>query len=173
MSKKISLREFQESLVKRLTSAQQGQSSRGLLGVQAGREYWLLDLTDSGEIIPTPPLSSVPLTHPWFRGLANIRGTLYTVVDFAGFQGGEPTAANSESRLLLVGTRLGLNSALLVNRALGLRSVDELELQPTPNEARPWVGEAFVDLQGRTWHKLLVKNLVMQPRFLDVGIQYT
>lgn len=111
MSKKISLREFQENLVQRLTTAQQGQTTHAALGIQAGREFWLVDLTDSGEIIPTPPLSSVPLTQPWFRGLANIRGSLYSVVDFAAFQGGDPTTATSESRLLLVGTRLGLNSA--------------------------------------------------------------
>ncbi|HMV53407.1 MAG TPA: chemotaxis protein CheW [Rhodocyclaceae bacterium] len=170
MAKKISLREFQETLVKRLTTAQQGQTTHAALGVQAGREYWLLDLTESGEIIPTPPLSHVPLTQPWFRGLANIRGSLYSVVDFAAFQGGEPTPASAESRLLLVGARLGLNSAILVTRALGLRNMDEFEPADRKDESRPWVGDAFVDLQGRPWNKLLVRNLVMQPRFLDVGI---
>lgn len=170
MSKKISLREFQENLVQRLTTAQQGQTSHAALGVQAGREFWLVDLTESGEIVPTPHLSTVPLTQPWFRGLANIRGSLYSVVDFAGFQGGDPTPATSESRLLLIGTRLGLNSAILVTRALGLRNLDELETSPRTDEIRPWVGDAYVDLQGRTWNKLLVRNLVMQPRFLDVGI---
>lgn len=169
MSKKISLREFQESLVQRLTTAQQGQTTHAALGIQAGREFWLVDLTDSGEIVPTPPLSAVPLTQPWFRGLANIRGSLYSVVDFAAFQGGDPTPATGESRLLLVGTRLGLNSAILVSRALGLRNLDELESSPRAQEIRPWVGDAYVDLQGRTWNKLLVRNLVMQPRFLDVG----
>ena len=170
MAKKISLREFQETLVKRLTTAQQGQTTHAALGVQAGREYWLLDLTESGEIIPTPPLSHVPLTQPWFRGLANIRGSLYSVVDFAAFQGGEPTPASAESRLLLVGARLGLNSAILVTRALGLRNMDEFEPADPTDESRPSVGDPFLDLQGRPWNTLLVRNLVMQPRFLDVGI---
>jgi twitching motility protein PilI len=77
--KKLSLREFQESLVRRLTGARAGQSSRALLGVQAGRDYWLLDLAEAGEIIPLPPLTDVPLTKPWFCGIANVRGTLYSV----------------------------------------------------------------------------------------------
>lgn len=170
MAKKISLREFQENLVQRLTTAQQGQTTHAALGVQAGREYWLVDLTESGEIIPTPPLSPVPLTQSWFRGLANIRGSLYSVVDFAAFQGGEPTPASAESRLLLIGARLGLNSAILVTRALGLRNLDEFEISERRDETRPWVGDAYVDLQGRPWNKLLVRNLVMQPRFLDVGV---
>ena len=81
MSKKISLREFQENLVQRLTTAQQGQTTRAALGIQAGREFWLVDLTDSGEIVPTPHLSSVPLTQSWFRGLANIRWVEASLLD--------------------------------------------------------------------------------------------
>lgn len=170
MAKKISLREFQETLVKRLTSAKAGETSRALLGVQAGREYWLLDLSDSGEIVPLMPLSAVPLTKPWFCGLANIRGTLYSVVDFSAFQGGEGTPQNADSRLLLVGNRLGINSALLVSRTLGLRGVEQLEPRAATPDARPWVGEQYTDPQGRQWKKLNLRNLLSQPDFLDIGI---
>ncbi|MBA3902421.1 MAG: chemotaxis protein CheW [Rhodocyclaceae bacterium] len=170
MAKKISLREFQETLVKRLTSAKAGETSRALLGVQAGREYWLLDLSDSGEIVPLMPLSAVPLTKPWFCGLANIRGTLYSVVDFSAFQGGEGTPQNADSRLLLVGNRLGINSALLVSRTLGLRSLEQLEPRAATPDTRPWVGEQYTDPQGRQWKKLNLRNLLSQPDFLDIGI---
>lgn len=170
MAKKISLREFQETLVKRLTSAKAGETSRALLGVQAGREYWLLDLSDSGEIVPLMPLSAVPLTKPWFCGLANIRGTLYSVVDFSAFQGGEGTPQNADSRLLLVGNRLGINSALLVSRTLGLRSLEQLEPRAAMPDARPWVGEQYTDPQGRQWKKLNLRSLLSQPDFLDIGI---
>ena len=34
-----------------------------------------------------PAIATVPLTQPWFLGVANIRGNLYSVVDFAGFVG--------------------------------------------------------------------------------------
>lgn len=170
MAKKISLREFQETLVKRLTSAKAGETSRALLGVQAGREYWLLDLSDSGEIVPLNSLSAVPLTKSWFCGLANIRGTLYSVVDFSAFQGGEPTPQNADSRLLLVGNRLGINSALLVSRTLGLRSLEQLEPQVATPDARPWVSEQYADAQGRQWKKLNLRNLLSQSDFLDIGI---
>ncbi len=170
MAKKISLREFQEGLAKRLSSAKAGESSRALLGVQAGQEHWLLDLADSGEIVPLARLTTVPLTKGWFAGLANIRGTLYSVVDFSAFQGGEATPQNAESRLLLVGARLGGNSALLVNRALGLRNLDQLEARPGAADARPWVGEQYADAQGHVWKKLNLRNLLGQPEFLDIGL---
>lgn len=170
MAKKISLREFQENLVKRLTSAKAGEASRALLGMKAGREYWLLDLSDSGEIVPLTHLTSVPLTKSWFCGLANIRGMLYSVVDFSAFQGGDVTPQNAESRLLLVGARLGINSALLVNHTLGLRNVEQFEPRPGVADARPWVGEQYADAQGNLWKKLNLRNLLNEPEFLDIGL---
>jgi twitching motility protein PilI len=168
--KKISLREFQESLVQRLTSARAGQTSRALLGVRAGRDHWLLDLADSGEILPLPPFTSVPLTKPWFCGIANIRGSLYGVVDFSAFQGGEPTPQNADSRLLIVGGRLGINSALLINRTLGLRNIEQMEPRAAEADARPWVGEQYADPQGNVWKRLNLKNLLGQPDFLEIGL---
>jgi twitching motility protein PilI len=168
--KKLSLREFQESLVQRLTSARAGQTSRALLGVQAGRDYWLLDLADSGEIVPLPPLTGVPLTKRWFCGMANIRGTLYSVVDFSAFQGGEITPQNADSRLLIVGGRFGINSALLVNRTLGLRNIELMGPHAAEPDPRPWVGEQYADSQGNVWKRLNLKNLLGQPDFLEIGL---
>jgi hypothetical protein len=88
MTKKISLHEFQSYLAARLAGTS-NQSSAGLLGIQAGSDYWLLDLADSGEIVPLTPLTKVPLTKPWFAGIANIRGNLYSVVDLSAFLGKE------------------------------------------------------------------------------------
>ncbi len=167
---KLSLREFQEGLVQRLTDARAGQTSRALLGVQAGHDYWLLDLADSGEIVPLPPLTYVPLTKPWFCGMANIRGSLYSVVDFSAFQGGEATPQNADSRLLIVGERFGINSALLVNRTLGLRNLEQMQARPADTDPRPWVGEQYADAQGSVWKRLNLRNLLGQPEFLEIGL---
>lgn len=173
--KRISLREFQEGLVRRLTSAARGESSRALLGVLSGHDYWLMNLSDAGEIVPLPQLTAVPLTKKWFAGIANIRGTLYSVVDFSAFLGGEPTLRNSDARLLLVGARHGINSALLVSRTLGLKNPESLEASPPTedrpeNDTRPWVGECYRDKQGISWRVLRIKPLLGFAEFLDIGI---
>ncbi len=171
MAKRISLRQFQESLVARLTSAARGESPRALLGVESGHDHWLVDLYDTGEVVPLPTLTTVPLTKPWFAGMANIRGTLYSVVDFSAFQGGEATPRNSEARLLLVGAKHGSNSALLVKRTLGLRTLDSLELQPDDAGGGPtWKGERYIDNQQQTWTRLRVKQLLADQPFLDIGL---
>ena len=69
---------------------------------RSATELWLVKLEEAGEVIPVPAMVPVPLTQPWFRGLANIRGNLFSVIDFAAYQGGEPTPATPDARLLLV-----------------------------------------------------------------------
>ena len=169
MAKKISLREFQEHLAARLTIAAQGKASSALLGVQAGNDYWLLNLSDSGEIVPLPTLAPVPLTKAWFSGIANIRGNLYSVADFSALRGGEPTPMNAASRLLLIGTRHGSNAALLVTRMLGLKNPETLTTAPPSDESHPWETERLVDGDGREWKKLNVRALLADPEFMEIG----
>ena len=59
----------------------------------------------------------MPLTRPWFAGIANIRGNLHAVSDFSLFRGGAPIVQNANARLLLIGTRHGEKKhECLVNR---------------------------------------------------------
>jgi len=169
MAKRISLREFQQSLALRLTSAQRGETRRALLGIASGTDLWLLDLSDSGEVVPLPTLTTVPLTKAWFAGIANVRGTLYSVVDFSAFRGGEPTRRNANARLLLVGARHGTNSALLVDQTLGLKNLDDLESVDAA-EGPTWAGSRHQDAQGHQWTLLNLRELFADPTFLDVGL---
>lgn len=168
MTKKISLHEFQSYLAARL-SGTSNQSSAGLLGIQAGSDFWLLDLADSGEIVPLSPLTKVPLTKPWFAGIANIRGNLYSVVDLSAFLGKDATPQNTSSRLLLIGTRHGSNAALLVTRMIGLRNVEALNPEPQNGAAPAWALETYTDNEGRRWNKLKVRELLADEAFMDIG----
>ena len=169
MARRSSLREFQENLARRLAQASTADR-RGLLGFQAGSESWLIDLTETGEIMPPPHLAVVPLTHAWYRGLANVRGTLYGVVDLAQFHGEGPTPSGGRARLLLVGAKLGIHCALLVSHSLGLRSVDDFEAD-ADEETRPWVAKRLRDAQGHLWLQIDVAKLLASPQFLDAGLE--
>ncbi len=170
MAKKISLREFQQGLVSRIANATQATVTSTRLGVQVGPENWLLDLTDASEIVALPSLTPAPLTQKWFCGVANVRGNLFSVVDFSAFQGFDQTPQNVESRLLLVSSRYMDNAALLVTRMLGLKNVDDLTALTGESSARPWVGVQYRDKNGTTWNQLDVKHLVEQEEFMRIGI---
>ena len=109
MSKRASLRDFQESLASRLKAAAGEAAPSARLSFEAGDGRWLLRLDSSGEVLTVPEVSRVPLTKEWFLGVANVRGVLYGVSDFAGFAGGAATPRGAENRLILIGQPHGVN----------------------------------------------------------------
>lgn len=167
MAARTSLRDYQRELAARLQGASLGRAA-SKLGLQVGAEAWLVDLTDAGEVVPVPPITPVPLTRPWFRGVANIRGNLYSVVDFPAFLGGAAAAVSEQARLLLLGERFRMGSALLVDRSLGLRGADQL--QARAGAAGPaWLKAEYTDKDGRHWKELDVAQLVQAAAFLGVA----
>jgi twitching motility protein PilI len=170
MAKKTSLRDFQEYLAARLTTAAQGQGGASLLGLEVGGEHWLVDLSDSGEIVQAPQLTAVPLTRPWFAGIANIRGNLHAVTDFSVFRGGSQTPRNANARLLLVGAKHGANAALLVSRLLGLKNPEDFSPEPSDASDPPWAALRFSDSHGRLWRKLAVRELLNDNDFMNIGV---
>jgi twitching motility protein PilI len=167
MADKVSLRDYQHDLVQRLRSTESGRiASR--LGVQAGSERWLVDLADADEVVPVPDISAVPLTHSWFKGVASIRGNLYSVVDFPAFLGGTGVAVSEQSRLLLIGARFRMGSALLVDRSLGLLSPERLKLREGAMHS-PWLKAEYDDVDGKLWKELDMAQLVGHPDFVVVA----
>jgi twitching motility protein PilI len=166
-----SLREYQLALSERLQSAGAGARVASKLGVQVGDEGWLVDLKEAAELIPSPAISPVPLARPWFRGVANVRGNLYSVTDFSAFLGGEPTAAGEQARLLLINERFRSGAALLVERSLGLRDPGELEARADPATPKlPFVRGVFADPQGKLWKELDVGALIQDQAFLEASL---
>jgi twitching motility protein PilI len=100
--------------------------------------------------------------------VSNIRGNLYTVVDLTAFVGGSPTAPGDQARLLLVGERFRMATALLVERSLGLRNPDQL--RALAGEAAPWARAQYEDPEGRQWKELDLPQLVQHPEFLSVSL---
>ena len=166
MAARTSLRDYQRDLSERLQSAK-GAATASLLGVQVDDEAWLVDLREAGEVIPVPPITPLPLTRPWFKGLTNIRGNLYSVIDFPALLQKRPVAGGDQARLLLLGDRFRLGAALLIDRSLGLRNPTQLEQKQ--GKLPMWVRAQYTDAEGRVWKELDVVQLAQHPDFLGVG----
>lgn len=76
------------------------------------------------EVLPCPAMTPVPGTKSWLKGVANVRGTLLTVVDLSEYFGKPPVFADDRARVLVMNIA-GLNTALMVNEVVGLRHFDE------------------------------------------------
>lgn len=169
-SRPASLREYQLALSERLQSAQAGARIASKLGLHVGEEGWLVDLREAGELIPPPPISPVPLARPWFKGVANVRGNLYSVTDFSAFLGGAATTPNEQARLLLINDRFRSGAALLVERSLGLRDPEELKPHAEAASQPPFVRAVFADGQGKLWKELDVPALIQHEAFLEASL---
>jgi twitching motility protein PilI len=164
MSKRFNLREFQQSVLDRLQAQVAGGSDHAsTLGVLVGEEYWLVDMADINEVLPLPPLTPVPLTKPWYCGVSNVRGNLYSIVDLGVYMGGTATPHEGQSRVLLAGQKFAFNAGLLVSRVLGLRNAKDWEREEQNGEVR------LRDASGQVWHQLDMAQLLQQPEFLQIG----
>lgn len=170
-ARRLRLREFQAQLVERMQAARTGthvQSNQ--LGVMIGTNRWLVNLQEAGEIVSVGTITRVPLTHPWFLGLTNIRGNLVSVVDLAQFQGQGASNIDKESRIVAFGPSLAFNSALLVSRVMGLRNTAEMTLQDGVTDAgTEWSSQRYVDRDGQEWNELDLAAIIQDPQFLQVG----
>ncbi len=169
MARKSSLREFQRSVAERLRDPSKLRAFASKLGFQVGEENWFVSLADVAEVIPMPTIVPVPQTKSWFYGVANVRGKLFSIADFSGFQGGSLASANLERRVVLLNERLLEASGIVVTRMLGLRNPDTFTRETAEHSGRPWVIAQYRDANDKVWFELDVKQLSQQAAFLEVG----
>jgi twitching motility protein PilI len=171
---KLDLRAFQRELATRLAAKTAAQVEQSRLGIACAGAQWLIRLADAGEVIAMPQTANVPMTKPWYLGIANIRGNLYGVIDFAGFLGHplEPVAPGaSQTRLVLFGPRVGeLRAGLVVHRVLGLRNLAELSRSEPPQDAPGWYGARWTESGGAVWQEIDLARLAQDAAFLQVGL---
>lgn len=174
MSQRISLREFQQALSQRIQESATQSTSQNRLAIQVGGQNWLVDMTDISEVATTQSWVAVPMTKPWFLGVTNIRGRLYTVADLAAYAGMNAAVHHHHNRLLLSHPRFTTQTALLVDRALGLRNIDAMRVDTMRAEqttaASNWLTDMRHDDDGQIWHNVNLGILLTQPDFLSVSI---
>lgn len=121
------------------------------------------------EILPCPPATPVPGAKPWIVGLANVRGELLTVIDFARYLTGARSQVRPNSRVLAT----TLNKApigLLVDEVFGQRHFLDSEATPAElpdDSAMRQVVSKRHQLGSETWHELDLDSLFNSAEFLN------
>ncbi len=161
MSKRLNLREFQQNLSNRMNARDRASDRVSSLGVLIAGQNWLINMADISEVMPMPPMTHVPFSKAWFRGVANVRGNLYGIADLAAYQKKGTASGDMTNRILLVAERHGFNTALLIDRVMGLRD--------TQNWRHDTERDQYLDSQGTAWRKLDVVAMLQQTDFLQIG----
>ena len=119
------------------------------------------------EIMPLPVVSHVPGSLPWMLGVANVRGTLLTVVDLKQFLEGERTVLHEGQRVLVV-RQPGGDVALTIDEMYGQRSfVDAQGIDVVPVADGRYAH--FVDrayrMNAQDWGVFSLERLARTPEF--------
>jgi twitching motility protein PilI len=166
-ARNASLGDYQRRLLERIRCKDASNASSSHLAFEVGEEHWVVPLTEVTEVVPVPKLARVPLAADWLVGMANIRGNLYAVTDFAAFLGGTPTASTPQTRLILLHTRYHSHAALLVRRSLGLCQLPNAERHD--GQGISWRrGIAGGGVEGIAF-ELCVSGLARDRRFLQAA----
>ena len=140
------------------------------IAFRVGHAQLLCELSDISEVLVCPSLARVPGTKAWMKGLANIRGTVFTIIDLRAFLGFGSVRVNSVSRVLII--RAGrLNAGLLVDQVMGRFQVGESKLGPAsadvPSPLTSYVTQqCFRD--DAKWSFFSFRKLIANPDFMDV-----
>ena len=177
MDKKQKLRELQTRLAEKLQAVRSGDvaSAAAWLAVEAGGNKYLFPLSQSGEIFPHGAIQKVAHTQDWYLGVANMRGSLFGVVDFSGFVLGERRAARhelarSEARFVTLNSTLDVNCSLFVDRLDGLRSIVSFSESQDPVAGSPeFYGHVYADANGTLWQEINLQVLAQQHSFLNIN----
>ena len=176
MANREAIRELQARLASRLQAARDEGLSVSWLAVKSGGANYLFPLAQSGEIFPIAGVQPVPYARPWFRGVVNLRGGLYGVVDLARFVAGDaplPVApvlpATGEAIVVTLNAALEVNCALLVGALAGLRSPEVFTAAPASGATAPaYFGNRFSDAGGEIWQEINLQTLSQLPGFLNI-----
>jgi twitching motility protein PilI len=162
----------QESLGNQLAESEEisGETWRGFIFNIDGIEI-VVPFAGEFEIVPMRTLSPLPMAAKWVRGMTNIRGEIYTIVDFSEFIGQRPVRNLKNANLFLLPDS-GLKSALLINSRISLRTFSA-ELPTTSKDAfntslAPYLSTVVVD-DSTKWGVLDVDLLSKSAQFNQIG----
>lgn len=143
------------------------------LGFAVGSLRLTAGLTAFTDIVDCGTVAPVPRTRPWVRGITNVRGSLYSVVDFAQFLGHPRINTDTEGKLLVINDS-ELGCALLVNSVLGMRRFDQenehQDAEMMDRSVQPYINHAYLQ-EGQLWGVLDIERLKASEEFRNVEVE--
>ena len=145
------------------------------IAFRVGKVHLVTPLTEIRAILDPKTLATpakVPGAKPWVRGLANIRGQLWPIIDLQACLGGKATQQENISRLLII-NQAGVSAAILVDEVIGIKHFLEIErnknVQYNEEWFAPFVTQTFTQEEG-TWVVFDMHALSKSKTFLEAAL---
>lgn len=143
---------------------------QGLAFRQGGR--WLVAPKDDvREVIPPPRMTRVPNARAWLAGVANVRGSLLTLIDLGLLCGDEGCAGGRTARALVLNSDR-IPAGFLVDEVAGYRqftAAEQADAEAAPDDVLgPYLLGGFAR-DGRAWPVLSLHKLSQSEALRRAG----
>lgn len=117
-----------------------------LIGFSLFSERYVIPLEEISEVLEVPDCTKLPRVKSWVRGVANVRGRLLPIIDFADFLGGK-LASSARERRVLVFEQAGAYVGIIVDRVYGMQALpaDSYETVTSTGPLSEFVDGKFAD----------------------------
>ena len=143
-------------------------TSRKVIVFQLGDEEYAVSVQQVGSIERMIPITRVPQTADFVKGVINLRGVVTPVIDLRLRFGMEKTDYNDSTRIIIVFVD-EMEVGLIVDAANDVIDIPESEIEPTP-EVIGTVEAKYIDGVAKLDNRLLIL-LNMQKVLTEEEIQ--
>lgn len=142
------------------------------LGFRMVGQQMVTPRADVREVLTPPDYTRVPGAKPWLLGIANVRGDLLPLIDMNRLLGGEATAIQRGTRVLVYNSNEA-PAGFLVDEVAGFRrfSPQDQRHELVPDEGgalNPYLLGAFVR-DGQLWLAISLSKLVTSALFQNAA----
>jgi purine-binding chemotaxis protein CheW len=89
-----------------------------------------IDIVKSKEIFPLTEVTPIPNTKEFVRGVFNLRGDIYPLIDISTILGLQPVKINKDNMIILLEGN-GMTMGILTSRVHGVRPLKSLSVKPS------------------------------------------
>ncbi|MES2731566.1 MAG: chemotaxis protein CheW [Bacteroidota bacterium] len=107
-----------------------------LIVFRLGGEEYGVSIKQVKEIVIMPPVARIPLTPPYVKGVANVRGNILAIIDLAekfGFAADAEPTADSKPSYILVMESENLKMGIMVKEVPSTLSVNSDQIDYSPS----------------------------------------
>jgi len=142
------------------------------VGFELGGYKFLAPAGQLTESLDQPQYTALPSVQSYVRGVANVRGRLLPIIDFANIFELEAATPSRDQRLVTI--EVGdLYAGLTVDRVLGMQHFPQDQFIKIAFEGNDYISSIVSGVydrgDGEQWWLVDVEKLISHPRFMQVA----
>ncbi len=135
-------------------------------------QYFVAPLGEVSEVIYPPKSTMVPNTHPWMRGVSNIRGRLLSVSDLSDYILGQRSTSSPAQKVLCI-SHQDHYIGLIVDQVLGIQHFNKKSFFQKHEDLTPQLSkycQGYFHQHNQQWHVFLLSRLLQDPQYMNAAI---